>query len=64
MRLCAHTALIFVCMGPQVGRYTGWDAGSKSAGTGLKLQERPIGKDGRVIPEVRADPLERIIPFV
>eukprot|EP00197_Chlamydomonas_leiostraca_P007072 CAMPEP_0202862124 /NCGR_PEP_ID=MMETSP1391-20130828/3279_1 /ASSEMBLY_ACC=CAM_ASM_000867 /TAXON_ID=1034604 /ORGANISM="Chlamydomonas leiostraca, Strain SAG 11-49" /LENGTH=276 /DNA_ID=CAMNT_0049541615 /DNA_START=52 /DNA_END=879 /DNA_ORIENTATION=+ len=36
----------------EVGKATGWDAGCKSAGAGLKLQERPCGKDGRVVPEV------------
>ena len=30
----------------------GWDA-AKGVGAGLKLQERPVGKDGRVVPEVR-----------
>jgi hypothetical protein len=30
----------------------GWD--SKAQGQGLKLQERPVGKEGRVVPEVRA----------
>jgi len=30
----------------------GWDM--VRASLGLKLQERPVGKDGRVVPEVRA----------
>ena len=30
----------------------GWDA-AKATGAGLKLQERPVGKEGRVVPEVR-----------
>lgn len=29
----------------------GWDG--KASGFGLKLQERPVGKEGRVVPEVR-----------
>lgn len=29
----------------------GWDA-AKGVGAGLKLQERPVGKEGRVVPEV------------
>ena len=33
----------------------GWDA-AKGVGAGLKLQERPMGKDGRVVPEVRIVP--------
>jgi hypothetical protein len=32
------------------GRGEGWDA--SRAGAGLKLQERPVGKEGRVVPEV------------
>ncbi len=30
-----------------------WDSGRPNASSGLKLQERPVGKDGRVVPEVR-----------
>ena len=35
----------------------GWDA-AKGVGAGLKLQERPVGKDGRVVPEVRGPVLD------
>lgn len=35
----------------ETGVKNGWD--SKGANAGLKLQERPVGKDGRVVPEVR-----------
>ncbi|MEW5319130.1 MAG: hypothetical protein WDW38_010300 [Sanguina aurantia] len=37
--------------GPRTDVGTGWDAGKAPTG-GLKLQERPVGKDGRVVPEV------------
>lgn len=34
-----------------LGTASGWDIAK--ATSGLKLQERPIGKEGRVVPEVR-----------
>lgn len=37
--------------GPRTDVGTGWDAGKAPTG-GLKLQERPVGKEGRVVPEV------------
>ena len=46
--VCACSA----CLPPRLQEDTKlWD-GVKQAGT-LKLQERPVGKDGRVVPEVR-----------
>ncbi len=33
----------------------GWD-GKGGNSSALKLQERPVGKDGRVVPEVRGHP--------